>query len=119
MKCLTCGRHADAYASGLVGSPACETCAIAILEQCHREGGHPSNEHAGECGLCDAAHAKGEAEERMCRDCGVLKEGMGGLCDFCQAERNAEADTLRGYTHQEAYDHANPPLRDDPMETER
>lgn len=31
----------------------------------------------------------------------------------------AADDALRGYTDQEAYDHDNPPLRDDPMEYER
>ncbi len=35
------------------------------------------------------------------------------------AQDEEDMDTLRGYTRQEEYDHENPPLRDDPMETER
>ncbi len=95
MTCLICGKVADKYATGLVGMQACEQCARDILTQCHRDGGHPSNEHAGECDLCDDAREKGEAEEAY---------GM---------------ETMMPYTNQEAYDHENPPLPDDPMEWER
>ncbi len=94
-----CGAVADRYASRLVGFTCCDTCATEVLEQAHRDGGHTSNEHAGECAECDEAIAKVSAEE----DWGDDDDGIGHT----------------RLTQQEAYDHENPPLRDDPMEYER
>jgi len=114
-----CGRVAGTYPSQLVGFNCCETCAREVLEQAHRDGGHVSNEHAGECGLCDAAQEQGAAEEgQVCEGCG---EGLDtrGECTVCDNEYREYARGHAPYTQQEAYDHENPPLRDDPMEFER